>query len=178
MRGGRRELAKVDFDKVFDLVLTIYYENHEEQLVGLEKLFMAHDKNTDDVIDLEEFGSAVKVIFPNIDGLEVASMYDRVMAVADDNEDGCATHDAAALAFSSVMMEYIGREERAVGGGGQTDGQRRKKVQSMRKKSASGDAADAESSGGGSRPGSRAGSARSSPPPQAAAANTTDDTAN
>ena len=66
-------------------------------------------------MDHVEFEEAVHALFPEgVDGTEVGIMYDRVMAVADDNADGTAAHDAAAVAFSSVMIEYIGREvERA-----------------------------------------------------------------
>ena len=66
-------------------------------------------------VDHVEFEEAVGALFPEgVDGTEVGNMYDRVMAVADDNADGTAAYDAAAVAFSSVMMEYIGREvERA-----------------------------------------------------------------
>ena len=66
-------------------------------------------------MDHVEFEEAVGALFPEgVDGTEAGNMYDRVMAVADDNADGTAAYDAAAVAFSSVMMEYIGREvERA-----------------------------------------------------------------
>ena len=39
--------AQVEFDTVFNMVMAVYYEHHRAHIIGLERLFEAHDKNKD-----------------------------------------------------------------------------------------------------------------------------------
>ena len=98
----------VDFDFCFNLVMTIYYDRHALQVDNLEQLFRKFDDNEDDEMSLEEFTMAVGSLLPDVDSLEIASMYDRVLGMQDSKGI-----KEAATAFSSIMVEYIG-----VGGAG------------------------------------------------------------
>ena len=46
-KGKMKGRAQVEFDTVFNMVMAVYYEHHRAHIVGLERLFEAHDKNKD-----------------------------------------------------------------------------------------------------------------------------------